>query len=354
MWLSRSWLSNTFRSTWVGQLTAASGRLRGVTAACGGRKHRMTDFSGAAQPECESRMFWLSQESNESWFKELRAWWSLSGFREHDVVFLTPVSHRQPPTLLTLHSRPFCALSPASQDELSHLPTLSLRPYLQPYKICDKGGLYCCASISGTRPAGKEQLAREGFLRSVTGRGKVPTSALSLQALGSFFTWPNGIGSGSGERGAASYSASVIHFCRASWLTPSQMHCCEISVLVQPHKKHRTAETCACVWLIDHTGRWLVVRCVHQSRYLANDAWGWKWPGSSPGPTHRELLSGHFGVCAESWPLDDCLPRFCEKKGTCYVLTDSPAWNPDPWRPTTPNVLGAKRVRRLCGFCARL
>lgn len=262
----------------------------------------------------------LRLKSQASAGKALQAWWSLSGCGQHDVVFLTPVSLCQPPTLSCCPTTLFLSLT-------YHLPH-RMSYHTCPRSHCDLtcsninyatggwgvGSLLLCINIrklpcwKGTAGTGGISPLRHRWRKSADVSAFCP----------GLLTWPNWMTIGSSGRGAASDSASVINFCRACWLTPSPMHCCE--------KKGRTVETCVrvCVWLIDHTGRWLVVRCVHQSRYLANDAWAWKWPGSSPDPTHR---AAEWTLLCLRWvPTIRWLPsEVCKKKEACCVLTDAAA-----------------------------
>lgn len=181
-------------------------------------------------------------------------------------------------------------------------------------------GIYCCTSIYGTCSAGYLTAGKE-VISFVCGK----TASPALSEAQFLF-----------NKTESEAVNDRITYCKRDgfWLTPSEMHGCKISVLVQVVSQKKTApgQRCVCVcvwsWWIILSSR-VVVRCVHQSRFLANDAWGWKWPGRSPGSTYTECC--WVDTLAVRWaPTIRWLPlRFCEERETCYVLNVSPAGGDD-------------------------
>lgn len=194
MCLSPSRLPNTFRWTRVGQLTASSRRPRGVTAACGGENTGWqispAQLSQNVSPEC---FYWV-----ESWAgagKRAPGLMELIWLRRTWCSVFNTGFTLSAPNVLALPSRP----GPFPSLPYHLPPRMSYHTCLHSH--CDLtcsqinyatrgrgvgGRLYCCASIPATRPAGKEQLAPEGFLRSVTGREKsadVSTFSSGSQAV---------------------------------------------------------------------------------------------------------------------------------------------------------------------------
>lgn len=105
---------------------------------------------------------------------------------------------------------------------------------------------------------------------------------------------------------------------------------------------------------MDCTCTLVVVRCVHHVGFLADDAWGWKWPGRGPGSTYRECC--WVDTLAVRWaPTIRWLPlRFLEERETCYVwnVPSAESWRQGLWSTMdNPTTMVPSSSRWLFAFC---
>lgn len=139
--------------------------------------------------------------------------------------------------------------------------------------------------------------------------------------LSTIYIWQKRIGS---SEGIVPHHLNLIKLWYGSWLTPSETLMAAKAVCLRRLFDKDKNSTGTGVWA---WGWWTVLyrvigRCVHQRGFLADDAWGWKWPGRSPGSAKCcwvDTLVARWAPTIRWLPL-----RFREESETCNVFNSFP------------------------------